>query len=676
MKVKNNVVSLLWQWSVIKYIALIIVFLVPLYFNNKYEIFVFGSQKTILTIGLVLLMTLFYLIGKLSDLKSSFKITYIHIVLTLFLFILTISSILGIDPHNSFFGTWREGINLLLIYSLTLFSFLIGFIINKDNNFVRQLLLYSFLSSIIVALISYTDDYFFKIFRDGGATIGNSSYAGAYLIFNICFGIGLFFYYKKLWKKSIIAIGILLISLSPLFFNINIFFGKVSLKEINNNPIVLFGVANGATIGLLVSFLVITIFLLIFSSRKILKITGFILFITLLSSIFYIGIRLVNSESSLHQVYLETKGGNRFIAWDSARQSFWDHPILGSGFNNFSYNYQKYFTPDIYESNNPEPYFRQTHNIILEYASNSGVLGLISFLSLLFFVFISLFQIKKEDEKRDIILRIVLIGSLFGYFIQNLFVFDTPATYMILFLLIGIAIGINKKEITIIIQDKYDTLIKILLLLFIIINLFFIFIFTILPLVEYRMWGSIGVDKIKDRINTREKVQQISLMGGISDSAYLSEYFFDVYKNNFSKINDNNKDEYLAEIDSVINQLNKDLEKQPYEIRAYIILSKIYNLKFLLADKFDEESWNNSYNNIQKALSINQKNSEIYLLLSQLYILKKDYNTAINFVRQAIIMNPTISKYYDFSKKLLKLSPNKEFEKYITEMEAKWVINK
>ena len=343
----------------------------------------------------------------------------------------------GIDPINSFFGRWRDGINLVLIYMLAIFALLIGFLVKQNILFLPKILLFSFISSIFVALISYTGDSWLTIFKNGASTIGNSSYTGAYLLFNICFGFGLFFYYSKIWPKILIAIGFLIIIFSPLFFNINILMGKIAISEVIGNPFLLLGQANAAALGVVVSFLVIISFYFIFSSKKIKKIIGLIIFFILLGGIVYTGSQLTEVNSPLYKVYVEQKGENRYIAWDIAEKSFSDNLLLGSGFHNFSYNYQKYFNPFIFNSRIPEAYFAQPHNIILEYASNNGILGLVSFLALLFFVFVGLFKDKKDEEKNIKNLRIIMIGVLFGYFIQNLFGFDTPITYLLLFLVIG-----------------------------------------------------------------------------------------------------------------------------------------------------------------------------------------------------------------------------------------------
>lgn len=667
--------KVLWQWKIMEYLSYAVVFITPLYFVNNHLIFSFSSPKTIFIIGIVSLMTIFYSWGILIKKKLSFRFTPLHIVLGIFLIVLTLSSILGIDPLNSFFGTWTQSINLILIYTLTVFALLIGFLIKKNKSFLPYILLASFISSVFVVLISYTGGSLVEVFNYGASTIGNNSYTGAYLLFNVCFGIGLFFYFSKIWQKISVVIGTFIILISPIFINKDILLGKIGFAQIIHNPFLLFGYANAATFGLAVSFLIIASFFLIFSSKKATKIIGVILLFSILSGILYTGFRLVNPTSSFHRIYKEEKGENRFIAWSEAQSSFSDHLLLGSGFNNFSYNYQKYFSSDILKLNGPEFYFLQPHNVIWEYASNNGVLGLVSFLVLLFFAFLALFQHKEGEEKRDKIIRITLIGILFGYFIQNLFGFDTPVTYLMLFFLIGLAIGESKKEWVFVIPDKNNDGFKFILSLVIIFNLASMVLFVILPKIEFRKWGTVAsTDSMKGRILKRDGIQDISLFGGVSDSSYLAVKFFDLYKANLDKINDSNRSLFLEEIQSIIYQVEKDTERQPYDIRAHLIISKLLNMEISIKGKVEEEMWNQSYNNIKEAIKINNQDPNTYIILAQTYILKEDFKNARLSVRQAIVIAPTYMKSYEYARKILKIKPDNNFKEYVDNMEKMWFI--
>lgn len=670
MSAKNILKEPLWQWKVMEYLSYITVFLVPLFFIDNHFLFSFSAPKTILIIGLILLMLIFYLLGILNQNKLSFRFTPIHIVLGVFLAVLTISSIFGVDPLNSFFGRWIDGINMILIYAVAIFALFVGFLIKKNKLFLSRILLASFVSGIIVAFISYFESNFFT---GSGSTLGNSSYTGAYLLFNVCFGIGLFLNYSKIWQKILIAVGFLLIIISPIFLNKNILLCKVSFSEVIHSPFLLFGQANAATIGLGVSFLVIFVFFLIFSSKKITKIIGVIFLLSILFGSLFTGLRLVNPTSSLHHIYLEAKNENRFVTWDMAQSSISAHPLLGSGFNNFSYTNQKYFSNDILKEGWTEFYFLQPHNVIWEYASNNGGLGLLSFFALLALTFFALFKTTNDDKKERNI-RIILIGTLFGYFIQNLFGFDTPATYLILFLLIGIAVGLSKKEWIFSPRDKVNGSIKIISSLFVLTSFASMVLFVVYPVNELNKWGKIiSTEDINQRISDRAGIQGTSLFGGVYDDAFVAGKFYNLYARDINNVNDSNRDIYAKEIQSVVDQVESDVLKQPNDVYPHIILNSLLNMEFYITGKTDMNIWNQSYGNAKIALALNPQNPETYLQLAQTYILKEDFSNAYISLRQAIVIAPSYTKSYDYARKILKLIPNKSFEKFVNDMEKKWV---
>lgn len=676
MKVKKSENKVLWQWKVMMLMAYFIVLIVPLYFSTNSQLFPFSSPKTLIIMCMTIIMTILYFWGLLSSKNLVFRFTSIHIALVVFLFILTLSSILGIDPLNSFFGRWRESISLLLIYALAVFSLLIGFLAKMDKEFLVKVLLFSFISSVMVALISFTNGSLVYTFRDGSTTIGNSSYAGAYLLFNTCFGIGLFFYYSKIWHKILTALSVIIVSFSPLFFNKDILLGSVRFHDLISNPILLFGYANAATIGLGISVIVIFIFFLIFSSKKSLKILGSILLFCLFLNIYYVSNQLVKPNSRIHNVYVEAKGENRFLAWDIAQKNFAEKPLLGSGFNNFSYTYQKNFNRKIAEEKDREFYFNQPHNVILEYSSNTGVFGLMAFLSLLFCTFLAFFYKKDDEDKRYVKVKIVLIGALFGYFIQNLFGFDTPVTYLMLFFVVGLAMGESKKEWLLLISNKYHNLIKFLASLAIIICMICMVLFVILPLKEISDWNKvISLENTKERVLIMGKMQDVSLLGGVSDSAYLAGKVYNVYTSKLSEVNDKNRDLALNEIDAVIGLLDKDIRRQPYDVDSYLISSHLLNMKLYLNKKLDDETWNKSYKYALEANKLNPNSPDTDILIAQTLILKNDFDNGYKYIRQAIEVAPGYIESYIFAKKILDIKPNKDFEKYVNDMKSRWILN-
>jgi hypothetical protein len=281
----------------------------------------------------------------------------------------------------------------------------------------------------------------------------------------------------------------------------------------------------------------------------------------------------------------------------------------------------------------------------------------------------NLFFNKVNEEKRTKILKISLMSALLGYFIQNLFVFDTTITYLMLFLVIGISSGLSIKYWEFEIPLKFRKLKNILSTICIVLYLFLMYIFVILPLKESLRWGEIAkVENLSKLIELRKNSQNISLFGGVEDSSILATEFYNFYLSNIEKIDNSNRKFLIDEIDSIINQLKNDIEVQPNNARSYLILGKLLSLKIMINGTFNEVLWNESKNNLDKSLELKPKNPETYLSFAQLYILKKDFNTTKLYIKQTILMVPQYRDSYRIAKIIQDLKPDADFQKFVEEM--------
>lgn len=674
-KNSNEKVEQSWQIKIIKYLAFSIVFFIPLYTNFNHW-FPFSTPKTIILLGLIVSMLILYLWSRWGDYNLKIRFNLVGISLSIFLLILNFSSLFGIDLLNSFFGLWSQSISMVLIYALAIFAFIIGSIIRKDKEFLIHILLASFLSSVCVAIVSYFGNSILEI-SNGGSTIGNSSYAGAYLLLNFSIGIGLLFYFKKYWQKIFIAISLFIIFLTPLFFNNNILLGKVGLTELFRNPMLILGVANGATLGLIASLIFIICFFLINSSKRFIKIIGAILLFSSLFFSCFVAYEFGRTDSFIYKMFVEEKGINRIIAWDSASSSLREKPLLGSGFNNYSYNYQKYFKSEIFKKdNNPEFYFNQPHNVVWEFASNNGLLGLIAYLFLLFSIFFAFYKKRENEERRISLLKIALIGGLFGYFIQNLFGFDTPVTYMMFFLFVGVALGLCEDFYSKNLHHDFILLKRVFISVYIFLSVVAFVLFVIMPWQESVGWGKVAKAKNLEQFTLlQDGMDSKSLFGGIADRSYLIDKFLYLHQDRIKNIESKDKELFVSEISSLVQQLEESLKKQPNDMRAHLLIGKLLNESMLAQGKKDKELWSKAINHLNIALLLNSQNPEIYFTLSQTHLINRDLITSRRCLRQAILIAPEYKKSYKFADKLQSIVPDRKFGNFLEKMKTEWGID-
>lgn len=125
----------------------------------------------------------------------------------------------------------------------------------------------------------------------------------------------------------------------------------------------------------------------------------------------------------------------------AAWQMFADHPIMGVGIKNYPAYYLQYSRQLGLDSRTTQ---REPHNLFLEIAAETGIMGLLAFGSILFFIFRYVNYARKSLEKSGDIDFKDLVGaysaSMIGYLAAAMFIHGAYPRY--LWLLAGIAFAL------------------------------------------------------------------------------------------------------------------------------------------------------------------------------------------------------------------------------------------
>jgi hypothetical protein len=274
--------------------------------------------------------------------------------------------------------------------------------------------------------------------------------------------------------------------------------------------------------------------------------------------------------------------------------------------------------------------------------------------------------------------RIPLIAILFGYFVQNLLIFDTATTYLMLFLVVGVGIGLSTKSWDFEIPEKHEIYKKISAGLVIVLSLVSIVLFVILPWRESKkLRVFFFTNNLVNLVPSNQYLQKTSLFGGVNDSATLATLFYASALSNFSKIENNkaNTDTTLNIIDFLVTQMKKDMESQPFHFRSYMEMRNLLNLRIVVKGESVEDTTDYSNSILEKALLLNSENPDIYIVFAEKYIVKKDFKKARLYIRQAIVTAPDYLSSYQVAKKIQISSPDWKFKKFVDQMEQRWILD-
>ena len=118
-------------------------------------------------------------------------------------------------------------------------------------------------------------------------------------------------------------------------------------------------------------------------------------------------------------------------------RAYTDRPVLGWGPENYTIAYDRHVSAETASS--VAESFDQAHNKLIEELTTKGLLGFASYSMIWVLIAVVFYQRARGQTAREQPLTVLLGGAAAAYFIQNLFLFDTPGTVVWFLLLFGYA---------------------------------------------------------------------------------------------------------------------------------------------------------------------------------------------------------------------------------------------
>ncbi|MBT4349480.1 hypothetical protein HOD19_01720 [bacterium] len=366
-----------------------------------------------------------YLAWLHKDLRPKFNKGFWFLVF--FVISFTISSLFGQNFGFSFWSNFERMDGLLNWLHIILYLVvLIGVLPNKKD--WHLFFHVSLLSAWFVALVAVGQrlGLDFVIESSGGvrltSTLGNAAYVGSYMMIHIVLLAYLFVNNKQLWIRIFYIIS-------------SILFVFILLSTHTR----------GAFLGLLLFIFLFGIFYLYFERKKRNRwyygiLAVFIAGILFLSLLFAQQdsnwVKKVPMLGKVANISLtDTTAQSRLMIWRNSFSGVAEKPILGWGEENFQYVFNKYFPIEIFHTLGSEIWFDRPHNILMQHLVQSGILGLILYLSVFIYSIRRLYRKYKKDQQW--LIPFLWISFLLSFLFHDLFIFDSLNTNVILYLILG-----------------------------------------------------------------------------------------------------------------------------------------------------------------------------------------------------------------------------------------------
>jgi O-antigen ligase len=634
--------------AICKKIILVGTFLIlftPLIISSKF-FFPFVGPKSLYFMGLVEIIFFAWLFLIIFNPRYRPRLNPLLIALILFLLVLIFAAIFGVDPFNSFWSKFERMTGILMMLHLLAFFLVISTVFEKsdwDIIFAVSIAVGVIIS--FIALISTNPS------MRGGATIGNDSFLGTYLLFDLFLALYLILK-SKIGLKIYSSICFLIMALE-----------------------LILGGARAAKLSLVIGLILLFFLWLTFYHKGKLKWVGISILILSVISVLVFTFFAFQPESFVRKEIIEkTVGetfGGRFIVWQGAWKSFLERPLLGWGLENFEFAFTKNYNPCMGTTRcGSDLWYDRAHNIIFDTLVSSGILGLISYLGIFIAAFYFLWK-NYFKGKFDFWISGILTALLISYFVQNLTVFDMVSSYMIFFLVLGFMAANSRepKEFQIVKKTKSPYLLVAAILL---VALYFsLSNFVIRPLkTDAYIIEAFSSSAIGDRISLYQETLATSPVGRYQIREFFVEQLMSfLQREEASKVA---TEKITQELDFLSQELEKSTKESPLDYRAHLKLGQIYNIyslfdstKLSLAEATLEKTislsptdqqgyWSLAQTKLyegeteealalaEKALELDKHLDRSYLVLVQVAVMIGDYDLAKKKAQEAIEINPTL----------------------------------
>lgn len=585
--------------------------------------------------SVLVLITIFFLINffyssyfrEVIVKKISFFIKNpIVISILAFLSIFIISTIFSIDKYSAFWGTMGRAEGLVgLVYLFSFFTFSLFIFEKKDW-------LWFFKLSLFVSFIIIFKEFFqfFSGVDRPGSFFNNPTFLAGYLLFSIFCSIVIFSEIKNNFFKYF-SVLILILSILGIFIT----------------------GTRGTLVGLAVGIIVVFIYSIIkgrsisflnFNLRKVL--------IIILCFIFLFGAFFVTTRQN--KVWQKVPGLSRIALISGkddttqtrlimARLSLQSiNPkeegikkfLIGWGPENFSLAYGKYFNSKQFQYE--AGWFDRSHNKLFDLLVMTGVFGLLTYLSIYFFFFKSIFKIKDFSLLN---VGLLLFGS--SLLVHLLFVFDQITTSIFFFGLLSFSIYLtidNISENIIKKQKSKDKIINKLTIfsgiffLFLILFLYFVFFSNDLPSFrQIKEYDSLRKGNYPDVI--LNKIDRVMSPFTLAQMSIRYDFLFFMTKNY------NPKDDIMVKLsDLAFSKAEEYIKRVPLDLQFLSILAYNYNNqgKDFNNPEFIKKS--EEYLRTLLLMAPNRPDFNYVLALNLFY--QKRYNESFNLAENLFDKNP------------------------------------
>jgi O-antigen ligase len=332
------------------------------------------------------------------------------------------TSVFGIDFYRSFWGLFDRGDGLLTMTLVTVFFYLI--LLSADYAFSNRLIKTISIVAGVVAAIAVLQwvttvlggKVWFLPPVSGriGSTFGNAAFLSGYL------GMTLFVIFFALKD----AVGVWR----------HIYASAATLSVLA----ILFAATRGTMLALLAALLIALVYAAFKGEGSVRRFGRYSLVAVIFLIALFFGFRNQLAHAPFEPVRriasISLSDGtvaSRLFVWQHIGEEALRRPLLGYGAEHIDQLFDRIYDPSLIV----EQWFDRSHNAFLDYFAQYGILGLAFYLALIGAFAVSALRLYRRDHASLINSGFLFLLLILVYAVQNFFVFDTPSSLWLLYVL-------------------------------------------------------------------------------------------------------------------------------------------------------------------------------------------------------------------------------------------------
>lgn len=338
-----------------------------------------------------------------------------------FLLVSFAAAIFGIDFGGSFWSKPSRLTGLLFLLHVAAYFLMV---VSVWRGHVQSVIRFTVIVAASLSVYAFAQTFGAGVDRPT-ATFGNASFLAQYLVPHV-FLAGWLAYgqraSKRKWAWVAVASVILL--------------GLLATKT------------RAGVAGLLVGFASISA-LLTLSKEKRFKKTGLVVLFCI--GLFFVAYAAADKWAPTHQwlydqrlsaQYFSETLGPRSIAAESAIAGFLERPLLGWGPEHVEQALDRHYNPELLRFGIDETRWDRSHSVLLDMLVSAGIIGLLAYL---FLFAAAVRQMQRQLQEKTIETALVL-SPVFALLGNDLFLFETVMSSILLFMLLALYVTLDSKE--------------------------------------------------------------------------------------------------------------------------------------------------------------------------------------------------------------------------------------